>query len=123
MQIAMKELSQESAFDLQRLAEELRHADIPTEQITGEVQKQTRDGGATIAIAIGSLVVSSISTIVSILAYWHSTRTKYSIAVTNDDVTVTANDLSAAAAQRAIEALLAESDASKVNITFSEKIG
>lgn len=114
------EVNQRESFDLQELAEQLREADIDVEETLTDPQKGVRDGGLTIAIAIGSLVVSSISAFISVLAYWRATRPKYSVTVTSGDVSVTASELSAPVAQETIRALLTHSQSPDVSVSVHE---
>jgi len=108
------------SFQLQQLAEQLRDADIVAEATSEPPQQGVRDGGLAIGIAIASLVASSISTFVSVLAYWRSTCPKYSVTVTNGNVSVSASDLSPMVAKETIRAFLAHSQSDDVTISIRD---
>lgn len=58
-------------------------------------QLQEKDGGLTVAIAVGGLIVSSIGTIVNVLSFFHNKRPKYKLIYKDENRTVEISNLSA----------------------------
>ncbi len=110
--------SPSQSFDLQRLNEQLQDADIVVETVDAPLEERVRDSGAVVGMAIASLVASSISTFVLVLAFWRSTNPKYSITVTNGDLSVTAGDLSPTVARETMKTLLSHSQTDDVAISI-----
>jgi len=53
-----------------------------------------KDGGLTIGLAIAGLTLSALSTLVSALAYWRSTRPQYSMTIRDGEAEYSFNNLS-----------------------------
>jgi hypothetical protein len=68
--------------NLARLIEEECDCSVSIE--TREAEVGIRDGGLAIGIAIASLVLTGIQTLVSVLQYWESQQSQYSISITVD---------------------------------------
>lgn len=85
------QVTEENAFDLNQLAD-LIESDygLAVERQQGGSESGVKDGGLVIGL---TLALSAISTLVSVLAYWQSTRSKYSVTVSRGDVTYTIDNL------------------------------
>lgn len=53
----------------------------------------TKDGGLTIGLAIASLAVSAINTLISTLNYWRSQHPEYSIKISQGDLQITIDNI------------------------------
>ena len=67
--------------DLSELADDLQAADLSVETRTADAAdvKGVKDGGLTVAIALASLTLSAISTLVTVLSHWTSRKPDYSV--------------------------------------------
>jgi hypothetical protein len=89
------EVSPHDAAELAELAAEMRLAGISVAEVKSPSQPGTKDGGLVIALAAGGLTVALVRTGIAIVAYWQSSRPKFSLSLTQDGVGVTVGNLSA----------------------------
>ncbi len=72
---------------------------IPVERKKLPAKQGDKDGGLVIAL---TLTLSAIGTLISVLSYWQSTRTKASFTLKRGDVTVTVENVSPAKIQELV---------------------
>ncbi len=89
VQILPDGVSPEMSVDLGILAAKLRKADVEGDVVEKKDPSGGKDGGLTASIAIGSLILTGIGTLVSVLNLWLSTRPKYTATLKLDDVQIT----------------------------------
>jgi hypothetical protein len=90
--------------DLSALADILVDGDISVER-TKISLPGVKDGGLTTAISVATLGLSAISTMITALSYWNSTRPKYKISVKSEDVSYELSNLSKAELRTVINSL------------------
>ncbi len=77
------DVTAEDSFEFKELANLIeKECDLSLEIEKTEPQPGVRDGGLAIAIAIASLAVATLQTLISVVQYWQSKRPKYSLSVT-----------------------------------------
>jgi len=90
--------------DLSALADILADEDISSEPNKVSLPG-VKDGGLTAAISVATLGLSAISTLISALSYWSSTRPKYKISVKSGDVSYELTNLNKAELRNVINGL------------------
>ena len=90
--------------DLDELREQLR-ADGLDATGSRAALPGVKDGGLTIAIAIGGLVASSVSSLISALSYWSSQKPSYTLTVQAGTRTLQISQLDRKGARAALEQL------------------
>ncbi len=112
-------LSEQCLDDLTELANDLIEAGLSVEPATVTVPGR-KDGGLTIGISLASLALSGISTLVGALAYWKSTRPKYSVTIKQGDTTFQVTNLDQAEILDVTEKLTKGSAAQPVFVDVSD---
>ncbi len=79
-------INKDLAHDLDSLADLLIQNDIDV-NAKKTIAQGKKDAGVTTALAIASLGLSAISTLITVLSYWSSTRPKYKVSVQSRKVT------------------------------------
>lgn len=78
-------ITEDDSYHLKKLAQLIEEeCDCSVSIETRESEVGIRDGGLAIGIAIASLVLTGIQTLVSVLQYWESQQSQYSISITID---------------------------------------
>jgi hypothetical protein len=78
-------INEDDSYHLKNLAQLIEEeCDCSVSIETRESEVGIRDGGLVIGIAIASLVLTGIQTLVSVLQYWESQQSQYSISITID---------------------------------------
>lgn len=74
---------EEDSYNLQQLANLIEEeCDLSVNIEKADAQPGVRDGGLAIGLAIASLALTAIQTLISVLQYWESKQPKYSLSVT-----------------------------------------
>ncbi len=95
--------NQTNSFQLEKIANLIEDDyGIPVDRKKLPTTEGYKDGGLVIAL---TLTLSAISTLVSVLSYWQSTRTKASFTLKRGEVTVTVENVSPAKIQDLIAQL------------------
>ena len=87
--------------DLGDLDGELRKADLQTTPTGAEVPG-VKSVDLIAAIAIGSLALSSVSTLITVLTYWSSKRPSYTVTMSSDELTQEISGLDKEGARKVI---------------------
>ncbi len=78
-------ITEDDSYHLKNLAQLIEEeCDFSVSIETREAEAGVRDGGFATGIAIASLVLTGIQTLVSVLQYWESQQSQYSISITID---------------------------------------
>lgn len=85
----LDEVTPEDSFALDELAEDLFRSDIGHEVEKSATRHGRKDGGLSLAIAIGGLAISAIGTLISVLSHWQKMRPSYRLTVTRGSVSIT----------------------------------
>ena len=83
----LDEVTPEDSFALDELAEDLFRSDIGHEVEKSATRHGRKDGGLSLAIAIGGLAISAIGTLISALTFWQKSRPAYKLNITRGPVT------------------------------------
>jgi hypothetical protein len=83
-------ITEDDSYHLKNLAQLIEEeCDCSVSIETRESEVGIKDGGLAIGIAIASLVLTGIQTLVSVLQYWESQQSQYSISIS---ITIDANE-------------------------------
>ncbi len=77
------DITEDDSYHFKELADLIREeCDFSVKVEKEEDQPGVRDGGLAIGIAIASLTLAAIQTLISVLQYWESKQPKYSLSMT-----------------------------------------
>ena len=96
--------------DLGELCDRLIEAGVPARRSTVALSG-IKDAGLTVAIAIGGLAVSALSSAVSVLTYWSSHKPRYIVTVQAGRVTLQASGLDPEGVRALLREVREEEDA------------
>lgn len=105
--------------DLAELADQLVRADLPASATTVAVPG-VKDEGLVTAISLAGLVLSSVSTVVSVLVYWASTKPQYRVTLETDAATYELSNLDKQEVRTVIQELEAGSSAANVVVKVAK---
>lgn len=78
-------ITEDDSYHLKKLAQLIEEeCDYSVSLETRESEAGIKDGGLAIGIAMASLALTAIQTLVSVLQYWESRQSQYSISITID---------------------------------------
>ena len=106
--------------DLSELADDLQAADLSVETRTADV-KGVKDGGLTVAIALASLTLSAISTLVTVLSYWTSRKPDYSVTLESRGATFQLSGLDKNGVRDVVAKLKAGEDAGDIAVRVARR--
>jgi hypothetical protein len=106
--------------DLSELADDLQAADLSVETRTADV-KGVKDGGLTVAIALASLTLSAISTLVTVLSYWTSRKPDYSVTLKSRGATFQLSGLDKNGVRDVVAKLKAGEDAGDIAVRVARR--
>lgn len=109
----------EKMHALAELADKLSRADLDLTTTTVEVPG-VKDAGLTAAIALVGLALSAISTTVSVLTYWASTKTQYKVTLETGAATFELSTLRKDEIRAVIQQLQADSGPSNVVVKVAD---
>lgn len=92
-------VSSEFSAAIDQLRDELAQADIQSQRACIKIHG-AKDGGLTIGLTIVGLALSGITTLLSCLSFWKSTRPDFTITVQRGDATITVKNLDQKEAKR-----------------------
>lgn len=76
-------VTDDDSYSLKELADLIsKDCDLSVKIEKTEPEPRGKDGGLAIGIAIASLAIATIQTLISVFQYWQSKRPKYSLSVT-----------------------------------------
>lgn len=88
-------IKSEDAIQLDSLAYQLKtECDVPVTQVKQPPQPGVKDGGLTIALSLISLATSGVSAVIALLAYWQSKQERYSMTITQGELSFAVGNLS-----------------------------
>ena len=110
-------LNEEDSFELVQLGN-LVESDC---DLAVQIQRQdsaagAKDGGLAIGLAIAGLSVGAVGALISVLAFWRSTRPRYSVSMARGDTTFSIDNLHSGRFERMIS-----NDDSDIEILISRE--
>jgi hypothetical protein len=108
--IALEEnIAEEDSFQLEQLAVLIENeCNLVVEVERDKAQSGVRDGGLAIGIAIASLGLAAIQTLISALQYWESQEPKYELSMNTGNQTFLIKNLSKKQIEREIQRIQRE---------------
>lgn len=111
--------TEETSYALEDLHALLLEHDLRAHLQRAPASGGRKDGGLTLAIAVASLTLSGISTLISVLTFWRSTRSTGSISMTRGNVTLSVTNLPSDKIAEAAERFMAEPPSAELAIEIS----
>ena len=113
-------VTEEDSYHLNQLANLVeKDCDLPVQMNKKDLQKGVKDGGLTIGLAIASLGLSAIGTLISVLSYWRSQQPKYSITVTRGDAQFVIDNMNQKQLQSVISQLEVKHSSASISVLVS----
>ena len=119
-------ITDEDSYNLKQLARLIEdECDLSVKIEKGEAYTGVRDGGLAIGIALTSLALAALQTLISVLQYWESKQPEYSLSITfnhrNKARKLLIRNASASDIQAVVSQLKAESYLDYVEVQISRK--
>jgi len=114
------DITEQDSLQLIQLAEKLEeecNVKVQTEYIGGELR--TKNGGIAIGLAIATLGVTVIGTLIQVLSYWKSLNPKYSITFKSGNITFLIDNISGKELRNLVSKLEDENSSSEINVLIS----
>lgn len=123
MNISIKfdgKITEDDSFQLNQLAEQIEQECLVSVQVEKDKpQPGVKSDGFSIGLVI-SLGLSTVSTFIALLAYWQSRHPRYSVSLTQGDVTFKIDNIPPDKLQNAISKLKAQ-DTSHTEVVISRQ--
>ena len=115
-----EDITEEDSFNLQQLANLVEKDCEVSVQIKKEKsQTGTKDGGLTIGIAIVSLGLAAIGTLINVLSFWKSQQPKYSVEIIHNNSKISVDNIKPEQLQEVLSKIEANKAHSDMNILVS----
>lgn len=116
-------LSEVDAYDLKQLASEIENeCDLTLSLESEKIGTGQKDGGLTIGIAIASIGLTALQTLISFLQYWDSRQPKYSMSITLENDTFLIDNIPKIQFEKKLRQIQLESPESPIEIKIIKKL-
>lgn len=115
-------ISEEDSYQINHLSTMIVKECYARVALIREPQQQgERNEGLVVGIAIANLALTSISTLIGILAFWQSSQPKYSVSITKGNTTYQVDNISERKLDEIIDKLNAQAEVSETQILIAHK--
>lgn len=114
--------TEEDVYNLEQLAALIEdECNLAVKIERSEIQQGERDGGLAIGIAVVSLGLTAIQTLIGVLQYWESQKPKYSLSISINNQVFLIENLSRTQIEKVIKKLQGESPMSSIEVKILKK--